>query len=69
MALSIRSEYHTILSMLIEKGKKFSPYHPWPNTTIALMCIYGWIRRVPKNGDWVEITKAGRKMHAEAEVN
>lgn len=68
MALSIRSEYHTILGGLIEKGKKFSPYNPWPNTSIALMCIYGWVKRIPKNGDWVEITPAGRKMYAEAEV-
>lgn len=68
MSLKIHREYHAILDSLIKRGKKFSPAKPWPNPTIAVMCIYGWIQRAEFNADWVEITAMGKKMFEEAEV-
>lgn len=68
MATKVHPEYYAILDKLIRNGKKFSQSRPWPNPTVAVMRIYGWVERTEPNGDWIVITDVGRKVHADAEV-
>lgn len=68
MSFKMHSEYYGVLTNLIKFGKKYSPYKPWPNPTIAVMCIYGWVRRTSDSNDWIEITDTGRELHANALV-
>lgn len=68
MSFKMHSDCYNALSNLIRYGKKFSPYRPWPDPTIALLCIYGWAHRTEPNGDWVEITPTGLELHAKAVV-
>lgn len=66
--MKIHPEYHAILSKLAANGRKFSQLRPWPNPTIAVMCIYGWVTREEPGSDWIVITDVGRTVLETAEV-
>jgi hypothetical protein len=66
MELKIHQQYYNVLDEIIKMGSKRSPTKPWPNPNIAVMCIYGWIKRID---DRVVITDNGRYMYNNAEVH
>ena len=69
MELKIHQQYYNVLDEIIKMGSKLSPINPWPSPTIAVMCIYGWVKRTERLGDRVVITDSGRHMYNNAEVH
>lgn len=59
----IRLEYYKILKSIVQLGSYRSPMKPWPNSTIAFMCIKGWIKRSDHSENIVVITSAGKFIY------
>lgn len=65
----INKQYYSILDKLHREGKMKSPYRPWPNHTVAFMCIQNWVERDSRYGDWIELTDLGREIYRTAVVD
>lgn len=58
----IHQHYYNVLVLLHREGKIKSPFRPRPDSTVALMCIKGWVKRDVPHGDWIELTDTGREL-------
>lgn len=59
----IHKSYYNILKTIIQMGSYRSPMQPWPNPTVAFMCIKGWVKRSDHSENIVVITPAGKLMY------
>lgn len=64
----IHKSYYNVLKTIVQMGSYYSAMKPWPNPTIAFMCIKGWIKRSDHSENILVITGSGRLMHDHAMV-